>query len=143
MYFTFIAGEKPFAIETSYIELIIPFIGMKEAPCGHVRGVVEFRGSLVNVIDFCALFGGKPCEDKMHARIALVHNGLLGEEKRLLGVLGECATAILEAGEPLLKSQDNKSFIHSVMIDGALTSLIDVPELFKDADYADRRQPLT
>lgn len=136
LYFTFTAGKELFAVDASFIQLIVPSFGVKAAPHMpmNVRGIVEYVGELIPVIDFCLVFKGIPCRERMHARIAVVTNGLEGTKKKLLGIMGEYATDILERDQPLACSETGEySYIRPALIDesGSIVQLLDVPLFFK------------
>lgn len=138
LYFVFSAGGESFAIEASYIELIVPSVGVSSVAHlpNFVRGILEFNDEPVTVIDFCTIISGEPCPEKMHARIAIVKNIDQASGGRLLGILGEKATDILETSSPFIINQHDGhgplSYIHpGVLLGSTVIQLIDIPRFFE------------
>ncbi|CRX38386.1 chemotaxis protein CheW [Estrella lausannensis] len=138
LYFVFSAGGEYFAIEASYIELVVPMVGVNSVAHlpNFVKGILEFEGEPVTVIDLCRIIGGEACPDRMHARIALVRSTPFEKRGPCLGILGEKATEILETSSPFIISQSEDhgplSYIHPGVLQGStVIQLIDVPRFFE------------
>jgi chemotaxis-related protein WspB len=90
-------GEHLYAIHTEAVVEVIPQVVLRPlsgAP-EHLRGVFNFRGRVVPVLDVTQLIAGEPCADHLSSRIIMVrHTGSDGQSA-LLGLLAERVTDTL------------------------------------------------
>jgi len=86
-------GEERYALDTSRIVEIVPYVNLKPVPHapGYVSGVFNFRSTLVPVIDLCCIVSGQPSRTWLTTRIVVVEYPLdePGRETRELGLLVE------------------------------------------------------
>jgi chemotaxis-related protein WspB len=87
----FKAGDGHFAMDTSMVVEIVPFLNMKKIPSapGYVLGLVNFRGKPIPVVDLCQLTTGCQCESKLSTRIILIQWNLTDGKDVKLGLVAE------------------------------------------------------
>jgi chemotaxis signal transduction protein len=66
-------GQR-FAVPTGHVEEVIPVVESRPLPgtAACVRGLINYRGKLIPLIDAAALLEGNPCLPKMTARILVI-----------------------------------------------------------------------
>ena len=100
---TFQADNQHFAINAGNVLEVIPIVKIRKLPGtpDFVRGVLNYRGTPVPVIDITLMLSGRPSAEHLSSRIILVKYPGNGESKNVLGVLAEhvTGTATRDAGE--------------------------------------------
>lgn len=89
--------EQLYAIDTEAVVEVIPQVMLRPL-CGapdHLRGVFNFRGRVVPVVDVTQLIAGAPCADHLSSRIIMVRHSSAAGESALLGLLAERVTDTL------------------------------------------------
>lgn len=83
----FYVGKTKFVVDTSYVEEIIPNIHVADPSPAHsiYKGLINYRGELFPLLDFCKHYSGNPTENKMNSRIIIL-NSL---DNRKMGLLAE------------------------------------------------------
>jgi chemotaxis-related protein WspB len=91
---TFQVNNQDYAINAKSVKEIIPVVKIRELPGtpDFVRGVFNYRGSLVPVIDVTRMLSGNPTAELLSSRIILVDYPETGESGHILGLLTEHAT---------------------------------------------------
>jgi chemotaxis-related protein WspB len=92
-------GTERFAIDTESVTEVIPCVPARPVPAAPqaLTGVIEYRGSVVPVLDLCRLFGRGDCPVRLSSRILVCSLGTPSEEgadPRLLGILAENVTRV-------------------------------------------------
>ena len=99
----FHVGAERFAIDTRSIAEVIPCIPARPVPAAMpaVRGVIEYRGAVVPLLDLCRLFGRGDCPVRLSSRILVCDLGHAGrrwgedlDSDRFLGLLAENVTQV-------------------------------------------------
>lgn len=91
------AGEQLYAIPTEAVVEVIPQVLLRPlsgAP-DHLRGVFNFRGRVVPVVDVTQLIAGEPCAAYLSSRIIMIRNTGSDGQAALLGLLAERVTDTL------------------------------------------------
>jgi chemotaxis-related protein WspB len=91
---TFQADNQHFAINAGNVLEVIPIVKIRKLPGtpDFVRGVLNYRGTPVPVIDITLMLSGRPSAEHLSSRIILVKYPENGESKNVLGLLAEHAT---------------------------------------------------
>ena len=103
LFLMFRLGKDRYAIEATQVVEVLPILAAKRLPHAPpaVRGVFDFRGTPVPLIDMTQLALGHDVRENLSTRIVLVHHpdGRGGE--RLIGLLAEHVTETLrkDAGQ--------------------------------------------
>jgi chemotaxis-related protein WspB len=135
---TFQADNQHYAIDAGHVLEVIPIVKIRKLPGtpGFVRGVLNYRGTPVPVIDITLMLSGRPSVEHLSSRIILVKYPEKGESENVLGVLAEHATdtairetadfidsGIASPGMPCLGkiSVVGKTMLQIVKIDDLLT----------------------
>jgi|LauGreDrversion4_2_1035121.scaffolds.fasta_scaffold07678_4 chemotaxis-related protein WspB len=90
-------GAQLYAIDTETVVEVIPQVLLRPlsgAP-DHLRGVFNFRGRVVPVVDVTQLIAGEACADHLSSRIIMVRHNTSDGESALLGLLAERVTDTL------------------------------------------------
>lgn len=98
MFLLFQLGKDRYALPAGEIIEVLPVVHLKkilQAPPG-VAGVFNFRGTPVPVIDISEMALGLPAESRLSTRIILVAYEAYGGEKKIVGLLAERATQIIQ-----------------------------------------------
>ncbi len=91
---TFKVNNQHYAINAASVKEIIPMVKIRELPGvpDSVRGVFNYRGLLVPVIDVTRMLSGTPTAELLSSRIILVNYPEDGESIHILGLLTEHVT---------------------------------------------------
>ena len=97
----FETGAGRFALDTKQIVEIIPLLVPKKIPGApeYVAGIINYRGEPVPVFDLCALSGEDPSSHFYSTRIVLVKYPLSVDEEKLIGLIAEKATDVVNCEE--------------------------------------------
>lgn len=88
------AGDQVFALSSRDVIEIIPLIQIRPVPTSgdHLAGVIDYRGTLVPVIDLSLLLIGRACKRHLSSRIVLTSLAVDDHSSRLVGILAEGVT---------------------------------------------------
>ena len=103
LFLVFQIGNDRYALDTSHIVEVIPFLTLKripQAPKG-VAGLFNYHGQPAPAVDLCDLTLGQPARECLSTRIIIVKHPAASGEDRLLGLIAEHATETIrkDAGE--------------------------------------------
>lgn len=111
----FFCGETAYAINCHFVKEVLPFVLLTEIANSppFVKGVMNFRGDPVLVIDFSTLTLNRPAELFLSTRIALISQE---KEELNFGILGEKMTEIIDIPEVEINVDENgeSAFIESI-----------------------------
>ena len=98
LYILFNLGKERFALPCRNLVRIIPMVRLKELPQSpsFVAGLLNYRGSIIPVIDLCVLVHGHPADARLSSRIMLVNYRGAGEVEHILGLLAEAMTETMK-----------------------------------------------
>ena len=131
-------GDDRYALDCSQVEAIIPQTerhALPQAP-PYIAGVFSYFGTLVPVIDMCQLTLGRPCKNYYSTRTILVRYPIAAGRTRLLGLLAENVTEMIDSSPEAVSSPgiaaqdtdyldgmlgDEKGLVACVRIEGLLT----------------------
>ncbi len=93
-------GQR-YGLDITQVLKVLPSVRLRKLPQvpAYVAGVFRYRGAMVPVIDLSQLIVRRPYAALMSTRIILVQHPGLSGTGRVLGLLAERATEILDAGE--------------------------------------------
>jgi chemotaxis-related protein WspB len=94
LFLLFRLGNDRYAIEARQVVEVLPLLSAKQIPQAPpaVRGVFDFRGEPVPLIDLTQLALGHPVREHLSTRIVLVRHPDGRGGQRLLGLLAEHVT---------------------------------------------------
>jgi chemotaxis-related protein WspB len=97
LFLLFRLGLDRYAIEAKQVVEVLPLLSAKQVPQAPpaVRGVFDFRGQPVPLIDLTQLALGHPVREHLSTRIVLVRHPDGRGGSRLLGLLAEHVTETL------------------------------------------------
>ena len=98
MLLCFSLGDERFALDAKAIREVVPLVQLKKIPNAPtwVAGIMRYHSHLVPVIDLCALNMQRPAERYMSTRIMVIDFTTDDGSNRLLGLLAEKVTEILQ-----------------------------------------------
>ena len=98
MLLCFSLGDERFAMDARIVREVTPVVQLKKIPnaAAWVAGVMRYHGQLVPVIDLCMLNRQRPAARHMSTRIMVIDFTASDGDKRLLGLLAEKVTEILQ-----------------------------------------------
>lgn len=94
-------GDNRYAIATQAIMTVLPQVNLQTIPGSPpaVAGVFSYQGQAVPVLDLNQLLRGVASSALLSTRIVLANLGAPGEPVRLLGLLAEQATEMMESNQ--------------------------------------------
>jgi chemotaxis-related protein WspB len=94
MLITFNVGQDRYAQKVHTITEIIPMVNLNKIPLSekYIKGVFNYRGDPVPVIDLCELYTGEPCAERMSTRIIIVNYEDHNQQTHTLGLIAEKVT---------------------------------------------------
>ncbi|HCE44680.1 MAG TPA: chemotaxis protein CheW [Lentisphaeria bacterium] len=95
---TFRAGSQDYAINTRNVLEVIPIVEVRKLPGtpDYVRGVLNYRGRLVPVVDITWMIAGRASMEHLSSRIILVRYPEKDDSGNVLGLLVEHATSTVD-----------------------------------------------
>ncbi len=92
-------GDEQYFIEAGEIVEIAPLVSIRKIPLApqYVSGLINYRGSVVPVIDICSLVLNRPCRPFLSTRIVIVNYRYKANQDQTLGIKAENVTEIVDA----------------------------------------------
>ena len=120
-------GDNRYAIATPAIVTVLPRVNLQPLPGSSpaVAGVFSYQGQVVPVLDLNQLLRGAASSALLSTRIVLVNQGAPDEPTRLLGLLAEQATEMLESHQ-VEKIAERVDFCQSPYLSEMLVSQQDI-----------------
>ena len=96
-------GEEHFAMAANQVREVVPCVALTRIPSApeFAAGLMNYRTTLVPVVDLCRLATGKPSALKMSTRIILVDYTLADDRPQILGLLAEHMVETVTSKQPL------------------------------------------
>jgi len=91
LYLLFQLGGERYALPCRKVERILPMVRLKplrHAP-PYVAGLLNYRQTIIPVVDLCALVTSQPARSRLSSRIILAKYSTASQEFHLLGLLAE------------------------------------------------------
>lgn len=133
----FYIGNDRYVCSGDEIIEIIPRVHLKNIPHtpDYVKGLLNFGGHPIPVIDLRQLIEDKPCQNSMHTRIILFACRDSSNEEHRIGVIAERVTETVEYDleqfvDPGLQVKDLPFFGKVLSDEHGMVRLILVDELF-------------
>ena len=97
LFLLFQLGADRYAIDVHQVAEVLPMLAVKQVPQAPeaVRGVFDYRGASVPLIDLSELALGRPAQPRLSTRIIVVHYPDQHGGMRLLGLLAEHVTEMM------------------------------------------------
>ncbi len=94
LFLVFQVGSDRYALDTSRIVEVIPYLALKQVPQSPkgVAGLFNYRGQPVPALDLCDLMLDHRARERLSTRIIIVRFPLAPGQDRLLGLIVENAT---------------------------------------------------
>ncbi|MHB8520990.1 MAG: chemotaxis protein CheW [Limisphaerales bacterium] len=110
LHLLFRLGKERYALPCRTVERIMPLVQLRSLPHApaHVAGLLNYRGTIIPVIDLCTLTTGQPASFRLSSRIILAKYSSAGPASHLLGLLAEEVTETLPLTEADLSSSGLK-----------------------------------
>jgi chemotaxis-related protein WspB len=98
LFILFQIGPDRYALSAGSIIEVLPLMNLKRIPCAPngVAGVLNYRGTPVPVIDLNKMTLGQPAARRLSTRIILVKYPLEAQHPRMLGLIAEHATNMIQ-----------------------------------------------
>lgn len=151
---TFCIGPTRFVIDALRVSQVVPRVPLRALPLcePYVAGLLDFRGTVMAVVDLSTRLFGTPCASRLSTRIIIVR--LKHEDRELpLGLIAEQVTKLCRTDEPVTGGRTlliSKNVVpeHSVpanevrehdclgrivRVDGALAQWIEVDRLLSES----------
>ena len=97
----FQVGNERFGLDATNVIEVIPVVSFRKAPQAseHVAGLINYRSTIVPVIDFSSLLSGHPAPFLFSTRIILIDYCGGDNVHHILGLLAERVTETLRCSE--------------------------------------------
>lgn len=96
---SFNVGDQMYALDSATVREVLPLLKLTPLPLAekHVAGLLNFRGTILPVVDTCALLTGEACACALSTRIIIVTLASSSEpgHEHLLGLIAERVTETL------------------------------------------------
>ena len=91
LFILFRMGDERYALAAEHVIEVIPRLPLRQQPGtpGYVAGLLNFRGSVIPVLDLGMLTLGTPCPEQLSTRIILINYTLRSGAKKVLGFIAE------------------------------------------------------
>jgi chemotaxis-related protein WspB len=136
LFILFQIGRDRYALSAGSIIEVLPLMNLKKVPCAPaaVVGVLNYRGTPVPVIDLNEMTVGQPAARRLSTRIILVKYPLDAEHSRVLGLIAEHATNMVQRSiqdfiETGVESEDARYLGRVTNDTGGLIQWIEVERL--------------
>jgi chemotaxis-related protein WspB len=98
LFILFQIGRDRYALPAGSIIEVLPLMNLKRVPCAPsgVAGVLNYRGTPVPVIDLNEMMVAQPAVRRLSTRIILVNFPLDAQHPRVLGLIAEHATTMIQ-----------------------------------------------
>ena len=143
MFITFYVGLDRYAQKVNSITEIIPMVNLNKIPLAekYIKGVFNYRGDPVPVIDLCELYTGKPCAERMSTRIIIINYEDDNQHTHTLGLIAEKVTESINMELSEFKSAginvENAPFLSGIANDeNGLIQLVE-PDKILPKDISD------
>ena len=150
LHLTFQLGKERYALASSAIERILPMVHLKRLPHAPpaVRGLLNYHGTIVPVIDLCVLLTGLEARPRLSSRIIVANYGAPNPDPRRLGLLAEEVTDTLQLNEqellPAGLTVENAPYLGKVVpTPDGLVQIIEVEHILPDSLKKMLFQPAT
>jgi len=92
----FNAGTEKYAVECFYVLEVIPFVTLisPSKDSDGIQGLLNYRGKLIPILDFCRLLTGKPASKLMSTRIVILED--VNQNGQTIGIIAEKVTGLIE-----------------------------------------------
>lgn len=156
LYLLFNLSSERFAVNTANVTEIVPLLDLVKVPktVPYVRGLINYRGSMITVIDTTQLLYDEPCRKRSCCRIIVVDMADDGQQKQF-GLLAEkvnrtCRLKTQELIEHELTQQQTPYLGKLVSQHSGNIQIIDLKQLARhhssqlkntipDTDYTDNK----
>ena len=136
LFILFQVGQDRYALSARRIIEVLPLMNLKRVPCAPVGvvGVLNYRGAPVPVIDLNEMMSGAPAAQRLSTRIILVLYPLDAQHPRVLGLIAEQATNMIQRSiQEFIETgveSDNARYLGRVTNDpGGLIQWVEVERL--------------
>jgi len=98
LFILFQISRDRYALSASSIIEVLPLMNLKRVPCAPagVAGVLNYRGTPVPIIDLNEMMLAQPAARRLSTRIILVKYPLEAQHPRVLGLIAEHATNMIQ-----------------------------------------------
>ncbi len=138
LFITFDMMNDRYAIAAADIVEIVPLVNTKKIPDtpDYVRGIINFRGQPIPVVDINQYSGHGECRHSLSTRILLVRYVRLGNI-RIIGLIAEHVTETVKCSydeftESGVNSETSAFQTKVARIDGKFIQLIDISKIFPE-----------
>jgi len=136
---TFQADNRHYAINARHVLEVIPIVEIRKLPGtpDYVRGVLNYRGKLVPVVDITLMLSGRASAEHLSSRIILAKYPEADESENVLGLLAEHATGTVNRDsetftDPGITSPD-MPWLGNISVDGeAMLQVVKIEDLLAD-----------
>lgn len=94
----FYVADQAYAIASQHIFEVVPYIHLEKniSSLGYVKGLANFEGRPVSVVDFSQLMSGKPSAFYLHTRIIFLCESNRESRRSSLGIIAEKVIEVME-----------------------------------------------
>jgi chemotaxis-related protein WspB len=98
---TFCIGPTRFVIDARRVSQVVPKVPLRALPLSepYVAGLLDFRGTVLAVVDLGTRLFGTACTSRLSTRIIIVHIQH-SDREMLLGLIAEEVTELCQADVP-------------------------------------------
>lgn len=133
-------GAERYGIDVHYISEIIPLVSFDRVP--HVdaciRGLFNYRGTPVPVIDLCIFFENRTCNDSFGSRIIITQLDMGDGKNKFVGLLAEQVTEVIKCNPEEftrngIASEKSRFLQFICQHQNTMIQILDVPSIIPDS----------
>ncbi len=134
MMLLFRVNDECYGLNVADVVELVPFVTLQKLPKApeYISGLMNYRGSIVPVVDLAMLTCDRPTRHMMSSRIILIQP--VKSEKRFVGLLAENVTEARRVSEEIFTetgiNADNNAFVDKVaMHPNGMIQLVNIAKL--------------
>jgi chemotaxis-related protein WspB len=139
LHLTFCIGPMRFVIDARHVSQVVARVPLRPLPLSepYVAGLLDFRGTVLVVVDLATRLLGTACASSLSTRIIIVR--IKHDDREFpLGLIAEQVTELCHADVPMAERsksviQDHDFLGPIVRVDGALVQRIEVDRVLPES----------
>ena len=137
---TMIIDDATYGLDAQRVIEVIPLVQLRQVPrvdpC--IRGIFNYRGTPVPVVDLCTFFNKQPCRKNLGSRIILIQIQMSDSSHKIVGLLAEHVTEVIKCHSKDFTSNginaSNAQFLHSIyQHDSGMIQIINAEKVIPDS----------
>jgi chemotaxis-related protein WspB len=128
--------KEVYGLDAQHVIEVIPLVLLQHIPCvdACIRGIFNYRGTPVPVVDLSIFFNHHPCRNNLGSRIIIIHIKMPDNTLKTVGLLAEHVTEVIKCNPKDFSSNgisaDNAQFLKSIyQNENGMIQIIDITKI--------------